>query len=169
MSTTRGKRGRGAAGTRAVNRAVNGELDSNSTGDSGESQLDDVKTVTLTIGELRTVIRSEVSKVVNSLKLDLALRFDDLDTQFSDLNRTLLCKIDDAMKDVKHLKDDQKKTETIVPCQTMPVLDGAVWRSGSRMLSHNSKRNTKKETTLYSSVCQNLKKTELTSKNTTPR
>lgn len=128
MSTTRGKRGRGAAGSRAVNRAVSGELDSNlelnNTGDSSESQLDDVNTVTLTIGELRTVIRNEVTKIVNSLKLDLALRFDDLDTQFSDLNRTLLCKIDDAMKDVKQLKDDQKKTETIVPCQTIPVLDG---------------------------------------------
>ena len=143
MSTTKGKRGRGAAGTRAVNLAVNGELDSNSTGDSGESQLDDVKTVTLTIGELRTVIRSEVSKVVNSLKLDLALRFDDLDTQFSDLNRTLLCKIDDAMKDMKQLKDDQKKTETIVPCQTMPVLDGVEIRVTDAIAEQQAKHEKK--------------------------
>lgn len=74
---------------------TSGEIDTNS---PITSTLDENRTVTLSLDELRLVVGATVSQLVDSLKSELAQRFDDIDNQFSDINRLITSKCDDVIK-----------------------------------------------------------------------
>jgi hypothetical protein len=101
MSRSRGKRGRGAANGRGGNCVGGGELRSDLETNSQEtSEPDDVTNVTLSLDELRSVVDVVVSKIIDSLKSELAQRLDDIDNQFLDLKCSISSKLEDVKKEL---------------------------------------------------------------------
>ena len=107
MSNSMGKRGRKAANGRGGNHDTDGELRSDSESNNQDiNNLDDDTVVTLSLKELRSVIRVKVSEKIDSLKSELAQRFDDIDNQFLILNCSISSKLDEVNNKLNESKEE---------------------------------------------------------------
>jgi hypothetical protein len=97
-----GRRGKGEI-QRGIDTALRESR--SSTQDEIDDDTDDNVTITISNIDLRKIIKDEVDKVVLSLKADLAQRFDDTDSQLTQLNKLI--------KDMTQQLDFKSEANTI--------------------------------------------------------
>jgi len=131
MSSGKGKRGRGAAQACCGNCVSRGELRSVSDSNNDDS-INESRTVSVSISELRSIINTEVQKALNELKSLLAERLDFIDNSIIDntnASKDIMTSLVGLKVDLKNSTTESNKHVSAnkhVAANSAPALDEAI-------------------------------------------